>query len=1369
MLELLSAIIEQLKKNFTKMPLVLISRVMLPGAFISIILSAQVNEYGGEGFLIQNFSSSDQEIHPQNWYVIQTPKDIICFANHTAVLEYDGTYWKKIPVTNTFVRSLSSDKNGNIFIGGRGQIGLIINDSLYNEKYFSLNEYLNESEKNYTNVYKTYTTNDGVFFGSIEYLFRFGDNKIKTWEPVDKFSLAFNVDDKIFIREVGIGLKQVVNDKLELIPDGEIFSNLGIRDMLEFDDNRVLILSGDKGFFIYDGNKIKPYPTLIDDFINKNRVYHGINLSDGNIAFATQQNGVIVINPEGKLLNNFNKKNGLQDNNVKYILQDRQDNLWLGLNNGISKIEYSSPFSVFDKRMGLDGIVLSIAKFQDNLYAGTTSGLYKLNTVNTKDSNFELKNFEKNGLINSNIWVLLPINDELLIGTSGGIYLINSEDKQKKISSSRVYTMHRSDETGGPVFIGTNGGLNVLYKDGTKWLEYNLYSQMNSRITTVSVSSGRDIWIGTLSGGVFRIDKSAGIRENIFNRRNVQTDESFIEQYDTSYGLPPGEINIFNVSNRILFATGIGIYKFDEQKEKFIPDSLFGTMFADGSRGVFQIIEDEKKNVWIHSNSENFLAEHQDDGSYKIISKPFRRLELSQVNAICPDGDVTWFGRTNSEIIKYDTKKKKRFITDFNALIRKVLINGDSLIYGGGLLPDDFEPLSLPYENRNLRFQYACPFYEGKERTEFQYKLEGYDEQWSPWKKETQKDYTNLSEGNYIFNVRAKNIYGDMSKTAAYSFKVLPPFYRTVWAYLLYAILILTLGFLIVKWRINILEKEKKHLSQLVDEKAGEIKKQNIRLSEQAEKLKELDKIKSRFFANISHEFRTPLTLILGPTEQMLKEEKSAEKKKSHSLILRNSKKLLNLINQLLDISKLESGKMQLRVSKINLIHFIREITFMFESLADKRKINLGFYFENEKLEVYCDTDKIEKVIINLLSNAFKFTGENGDVTVFISEEGKSENYPDGYAKIMVMDTGIGISGENLEHVFDPFYQADASTKRKYEGTGIGLSLVKEFVELHKGSVTVESSEGEGTKFIIKLPLGNTHFCPDQITGDGYNEKIIEHFYSAADPEEEFSVNGSTEEIPDPDQSEKILVVDDNKDVRSYIKEHLEKDYNVIEAADGEEGFAKAKEVSPDLIVSDVMMPKMDGFEFCENIKKDVNTSHIPVILLTAKAGDENIIQGLETGADDYITKPFNVEILSIRIKNLIELGRQIQQKYQKQLFLQPAEIRVTSVDETFLKTLHELVEENLSDPEFNIENLTDKFNMSYTSLFRKIKALTGEAPVKFLRSYRLKRAAQLIKAKSGNITEIAFSVGFNNSAYFTKCFKEQFNRLPSEFHSVEG
>ncbi len=1164
----------------------------------------------------------------------------------------------------------------------------------------------------------------------------------------------------MYIRESGIGLKHLVKGELKLVKNGKQFAQVGVVFMLELRGKQILVGSYQKGLFIYDGENLYSFDTEIDKYLLENKPYNGIKLTDGKIAIATLRGGVAIITTNGKLHRLYNESDALKDNDVKNLYQDKQDNIWLATNNGISKIEYSSPFSFYDKRKNIDGIILSVAIQDNELYAGTTSGLFRLESFS--ENRIDKILFNKIPDINENVWDLALSAGNLFSATNRGIYKIDY-NSVKIISTEPAYKMYTLKENKDNILLGTRQGLKVLFKDRGNWISRQIFDKLKDEIRTIVEEGNGELWLGTLSSGAIKInDIYNAIDIKFMSSENELLEKNFISRFDTTDGLPKGEVNIFEVNNRPFFATAEGLYRFDSITNKFIPDSTFGSEFAGGNRGVFRLKEDDNGDVWIHSLRRNFLAKKQSGGKFNIHKKTFMRLPDVQVNVIYPFGNEVWFG-TYDELIRYDKKNKKEFDMDFNALIRGVLINNDSTIYGGYASEDYISPI-LNYKNRNLRFEYACPFFEAEEKTEFQYKLEGYDEDWSEWTKETKKDYTNLSEGSYTFNVRAKNVYGDLSKTAVYSFEVLPPYYRTVWAYIIYSFLFVSFGFVIVKWRINKLEKEKENLERIVDEKTKEVK-------EQSEKLKELDKIKSRFFANISHEFRTPLTLIIGPAEQMLTEEKSKEKKNKFSLMLRNSKKLLGLINQLLDLSKLESGKIKLRARKINLNRLVKEVVSLFYSLAAQKKIDLKFYSKEEEINLYCDTDKIEKIVVNLISNALKFTKKNGEINVTVlKEEKQSREYPSGYAQLVVEDTGIGISGGNLKNIFDPFYQVDPSIKREYEGTGIGLALAKEYIELHKGTINTTSVIGKGTKFEIKLSLGKEHLqSADIIENEEAYQAVVSDISllkTEFELEEDHSFTDNYEQTEEGDDRFSILVVEDNKDVRSYIREHLDNDYKIIEAEDGKRGLIKANEIIPDLIISDVMMPEMDGFEFCKEIKTDINTSHIPVILLTAKSGDENIIHGLDTGADDYITKPFNVQILLTRVKNLIELRQQLHKKFQREAILQPSEFKVTSMDDRFLMKFHKLVEKNYTEPDLNIENFIENFNMSRASLFRKIKALTGDTPNNYLRSYRLKRAAQLIKQKGGNVTEIAFAVGFSSSAYFTKCFKEKFNQLPTEYQA---
>ena len=570
------------------------------------------------------------------------------------------------------------------------------------------------------------------------------------------------------------------------------------------------------------------------------------------------------------------------------------------------------------------------------------------------------------------------------------------------------------------------------------------------------------------------------------------------------------------------------------------------------------------------------------------------------------------------------------------------------------------------------------------------------------------------------------------------------------------------------------LEQEKLQLGQIVKEKTEEIEEKNRQLEIQAEKLQDLDRMKSRFFANISHEFRTPLSLIMGPLEQILQDCRDSELRRKVSLMLRNSQRLLNLINQLLDLSKLDSGKMKLQVSPQKIIPFLKGVMNSFSSFAEENELDLTFFSQEEDITLLIDSGKLEEVTGNLLINAVKFTPPGGKITLsVVRADKKVESYPSGHIEIAVRDTGIGIPGDQLSNIFDRFYQGERLGKFEHKGTGIGLAVARELVILHHGDISVRSREGDGTEFLVRLPLGDSHYKPAEIVANPVKTAFSESQRVRPELLKDEKRNVKNEKMPGAPPPGKdyrnkkkniILIVEDSMEMRYYLREVLESSYRVEEAKNGGEGIKKAQKIIPDLIVSDVMMPGIDGCELCGMLKKDIKTSHIPIILLTAKASEESVVAGLETGADDYIIKPFSTKILNARVKNLIDLRRQLQVKMQRQKPLQPEEVSLSQLDKGFIKEFREVIEKNLSNPDFNVETLRKKLYMSRASLYRKIEALTGEHPTEFIRSRRLQRGAELLKKNFGSVTDVSSAVGFSSSAYFTKCFKERFGQLPSAF-----
>ncbi len=531
------------------------------------------------------------------------------------------------------------------------------------------------------------------------------------------------------------------------------------------------------------------------------------------------------------------------------------------------------------------------------------------------------------------------------------------------------------------------------------------------------------------------------------------------------------------------------------------------------------------------------------------------------------------------------------------------------------------------------------------------------------------------------------------------------------------------------------------------------------------EKLKELDQLKSQFFANISHEFRTPLTLILGQIDSVMSSNIEVKEKGKLQVANRNANRLLTLINQLLDLSKLEEKRMSLNTEQHNIVSFLKSLFYSFESLAESKKIALKFESDYSNIPLVFDPDKMEKVFYNLISNAFKFTSTNEEIKV-------SLRVINSLIEIKIKDTGKGIPAGHLKHIFDRFYQVDNSNTREYEGTGIGLALTKELIELHKGNISVNSQEGEGTEFIIQLPLGDFNLekeklvelpsitaSPKNVLSNIKISEMGEHQLLIDKQVPSFQIQAFTGK-----NKEILLIVEDNADVRSYIREQTENEYCIIEASNGLEGINQARENIPDIIVTDVMMPKMDGYQFSKEIRNDEKTSHIPIIMLTAKAGLDDKIEGLETGIDAYLTKPFSSKELKARIKNLIIQRRELRNRFSQATVFKPSEVTKISVDQVFLEKVINIIEAHFEDEQFGVDKLAEEVNMSVSQLNRKLNALIDQPAGQFIRSLRLQRAADLLKQNTGSIAEICYQVGFSDQAYFSRSFKKQFGISPSDY-----
>jgi signal transduction histidine kinase/ligand-binding sensor domain-containing protein/DNA-binding response OmpR family regulator len=663
---------------------------------------------------------------------------------------------------------------------------------------------------------------------------------------------------------------------------------------------------------------------------------------------------------------------------------------------------------------------------------------------------------------------------------------------------------------------------------------------------------------------------------------------------------------------------------------------------------------------------------------------------------------------------------------------------------------DGTSDLQLSHDQNVVELEFAALDTEAPQFIQYSYRLDGLESEWTETKGRRYVRYPGLRPGEYVFRLKASSARNEWpAQEIALAIRIAPPWWRSEWAYGAYALLFA--AFVGAAYRLRV--------KQLRLQQRAEME------HFQAERLAEVDRVKSRFFANVSHEFRTPLTLILGPAERVIETTREEATRRQLHLIRDNTNRLRALVNQLLYFSRLESGSMKLQISCGDVAQFLRRVVMSFESWAERKKINLEFHSELDSMMGLFDTEKLEKIVNNLVSNAVKFTTENGMVNVQVAQLSphppplvREEERGGELVTISVFDTGPGIALEHLPHIFDRFYRVDET--HTTEGTGIGLALTKELVELHHGTISVESTPGKGSVFTVTFPIDEASYKREEITD--FPVEIEKRQQSeAGGPADE----SRTDRLRAPSAEGKpiVLVVEDNADLRTYIREFLECDYAVQEGGNGKEGLERAVEIVPDLVISDVMMPEMDGMELCRALKQDVRTSHVPVILLTARAGTDNKIEGLGIGADDYVTKPFEIKELLARVRNLIDQRRLLRSKFSAGVVLRPGEVAVSSLDDTLLKNVMNVIEQRMGDENLSAEEIARDVALSRRHLDRKLVSLTNLSISELVQYMRLQRARDLLEKRVSTVAEIAFQVGFRSPSYFTACYRERFGCLPSE------
>ena len=1037
----------------------------------------------------------------------------------------------------------------------------------------------------------------------------------------------------------------------------------------------------------------------------------------GRLWIATYGNGVYLLNFKTKRVNNFkaNKSNpfAIHYNDMLCLFEDTTGVIWFG-SDGTGASYYDEHLIKFNiltnnqvpKEVNVD-MVRSIASDDEgNIWIGTSGK--GLTHFDTKNETYKTYTINNSRLASNRIISLNYQNNELWIGHQGyGLDIREKNGNYSNYPDLKDYTIWKIlEETPTKSWLCTETS-GILLFDKNKGI-LKAYNQSNSGLTsnnirTIIKENDSILWIGTDNDGIFKFNKDIGIITKLkavndkIKSLCIYNDILWIGTLGSglkAYHLTNKTIKTYNVSDGLPNDVVYGI----------LPDNK-GTFWLSTNNGISRFNPSDVDNMFENFSVYDGLqgSEFNTGAYYKDVKGTLYFGGLEGIN---------WF---HPNQLTYNTIKPKTIISKLEIFSKEQPI---------------IQNKELAHNDNTVTFTFSSLHFSQPERNLYKYKLENHDTDWIESGNKNSAHYTNLPPNNYTFKVMSCSYDGVWNETPAiYNFKINQPWYLSTNAIVVYILLFLALCYFIyyyLKWRWHMkMQLQFEH--------------------EETKRLKKLNKFKTRLYTNLSHEFRTPLTLINGPLEKQLNNpDISKSAKQDLSLVQRNSKRLLNLVDQLLDLSKLETGHLSLSVSQDDLTSLLKQLIQGFQFKAKEKKINFSYEIATMK-EAWFDGEVIEKIVTNLLSNAIKYTPKGGKIH-FVS------SIHEGQVIITTINNGNTLTDKQIGKLFQRYYQRDKNS----DGVGIGLSLVKELCILSHGNIMAHAMNNDEIQFTVTLPIERSFFSATEVNENDVKLKS-EYDESILNP----SNITKSENLKDKPI---LLIVEDDDDIRTFISSIFESEYALLASSNGKEGIKTALKTIPDIVISDVMMPKKNGIELCNTLKADERTSHIPIILLTAKSGDKNEIKGLKTGADDYITKPFNSEKLKIRVANLLEQRRQLQKKYSSSFELN--QITIDGPDEKFLKKLKDVLNEHISNPEFNAQHLSEKMYMSRMQLHRKLKALTGLSTTEFIRLERLNLAKNLLLQNNSTIAEIAYSVGFNTPSYFIKCFKETFKYTPSEYQS---
>jgi signal transduction histidine kinase/ligand-binding sensor domain-containing protein/AraC-like DNA-binding protein len=1325
-----------------------------------------------ESFQFSNLSVRDGLSQNTVIRILQDSKNYMWFCTRDGLNRYDGTSFKvyrfslsnENSISSSDVTSISENKDGTFWIGTHN----------------GLNHFDPQKDK-FIRYFHSETDKNSPSSSTIKLLLtdKSGNTWISTTKGLDLYDKKTNTFKHIYTNDAVIWVTQRANGDIcfASVRDGLYVYNTSNCQLINYPlpaNDYIYSLFEDSNHDLWAGmwsNSLKKWNPVTKKFeqvplnmakgksFDHEQIGYMVEYKPGFLMLATRK-GLLIYNTKSKTVIQrlSSKNNQLKDEKVITLYKDKSKNIWIGSWNG--GIDFYSPFSNYFKQVTpilpdkeLVGCINSITEINGLLWMATDNGLI---AFNRQTNNYQVIPLKSESAFNE-VKSIFRDNDKLWVSIyAGGLHVLNLNSKkiERTIANFNFgYVKSMTKDGVGNYWIATGTNDPFLMYDNKNNLLIKRFEIKGSKqlfapvnVQDVILEKDQTIWVGTRADGLYR-----------YNFKTKELSHFVAIADSTSISNNHVSVLFKDSKNNLWVGTyGGGICLYNSINNTFRTfDNKNGLL----NNAICGIVEDKDQSLWIstlegishfYPRTKNFDNYNNSNGYPIQETVPHGSIKLAD-NTIIVGGVNSFVSFNPSDIVKNPIVP--------NIVISKFKVWADNVSEiastSESIYPN--KEVQLKYYQAAFTIYFAALNYVFPNKNQYSYMLEGFDKNWNSVINERSATYTNIPPGHYTFHVKACNNDGIWNNVGtSFDINILPPPWKTWWAYFIYFILIVAIlsGFI-----YYILNKQKLE----TDITIKQIEQRNLEDNHQ---------LRVRLFTNFSHELRTPLTLIIGPLNEILsKNELPQWLRPKLELIFKNAQRLLWLVNQLMDFRKLESGFMKPNVSQVDFNLFVEDILLSFKELATTKEISIELENKNKNIDTWFDPILLEKVFFNLLSNAFKHTNVNGEVKILVDEIDSVEIkkitnaiFPlQGALFIQISDNGNGIELHEIEKIFEPFYQAHNHEGANIYGTGIGLNLCKGIVEIHSGKIWAESELGKGSTFKILLPLGNAHFSASELS----SLKTVEHDRSVIiDLPDNIQpvVLGSTQQELKKKDNFTVLVVEDNEDVRHYVRSLLIDNYRILEAEDCAIGCKMAIEFVPDLIISDIMTPNKSGIELCNELKNNEVTNHIPIILLTALSGLEQVKEGLNSLADDYIVKPFNPELLQLRVNNLISIRRRIRDSFNKHTVYGNINTDLPSAEDKFINKVFDYIKKNIDNPDLRIDSFSKDVGMSRVQFYRKIKSITGKTPSSLILEIRMIAAAELIKKTDNNINEIAYQVGFNDSSYFGKCFKIYFGVTPSDY-----